>query len=139
MRRRARLGCLVLAATAAAALAVPAASAATAAPVRQGRGKGVGRDRAGQVITRQEAVLEAASGQSYELDGGSVRLPAGTYLVAAQVATGSTSDTLVVRQVRITRSQTITMSAEHGRRVKVSLTGVAGTPDYVGITACLGT
>jgi hypothetical protein len=112
---------------------------AAAAPVQQVRVKVVGLDRSGQVVTRQEAVLEAASGQSYELDGGSVRLPAGTYLIGAQVMTGSASDTLVVRQVRITRSETITMSAEHGRAVRVSLTGVTGTPDYVGITACLGT
>lgn len=31
------------------------------------------------------------------------------------------------------------MSAEHGRTVKVSRTGLTGTPDSVGVTACLGT
>jgi hypothetical protein len=118
--------------------AIASASAASASAATA-RIKVVGIDRNGRQIGRQQATLEASNGQSYTLDGNSLRVPTGTYLVAAAVATGSVSDTLVVRQVRISGSQTIRMSAAGGKLVRLTLTGVSGSPATDQVNACLGT
>ena len=122
----------------AAGLAAPA-SAATAAPAAAVRVKVVGVDRNGHVIGRQQATLEAVNGQSYQVFGNSVRIPAGTYLIGGAVLTGEASETLVVRQVRVTRSETVRLSAAGGKLVRAALTGVSGVPDTTQVTACLGT
>jgi hypothetical protein len=124
-------------------IAIPAAGLAASAPAvastAMARIRVVGIDRNGHQIGQQQATLEASSGTSYTVDGNSIRVPAGTYLVAAPVATGSDSDTLVVRQVRITGSQTIRMSAAGGKLVRLALTGVSGAPANDQVNACLGT
>jgi hypothetical protein len=128
-------------------IAIPAAGLAASAPAiasasasaTTARIKVVGIDRNGRLIGQQQATLEATNGDSYTLDGNSLRIPTGTYLVAAAVATGSVSDTLVVRQVRIRGSQTIRMSAAGGKLVRLALTGVAGSPATDQVDACLGT
>jgi len=110
------------------------AAAATMARIRL-----VGVDRNGHVIRAQPATLEAANGQSYQVNGNSIRIPTGTYLIGGAVTTGSASQTLVVRQVRIRRSETIRLSAVGGRKVRISLTGVSGQPGEEHVDACLGT
>jgi hypothetical protein len=97
-----------------------------ASPAAAARIKVVGVDRNGRQVNQQRATLEAANGASYTIDSNSIRVPTGSYLVAAAVATGSVSDTLVVRQVRITGSQTIRMSASGGKLVRLALTGCPG-------------
>jgi hypothetical protein len=137
MRRYARIAGLICV------IAIPAAGLAASAPAiasaASARIKVVGVDRNGHVVSHQPATLEAASGASYTVEGKSIRVPAGTYLIAAAVATGSVSDTLVVRQVRITGSQTIRMSAVGGKLVRLALTGVSGAPVNDQVNACLGT
>ena len=44
-----------------------------------------------------------------------------------------------MRQVRVTRSETIRLSAAGGKLVRVALTGVTGAPDTTQVGACLGT
>jgi hypothetical protein len=138
MRRFARVaGLLCVIAIPASLLTAPAP--AMASPAAAARIKVIGVDRDGHVVSRQPATLEASNGASYTVDGKSIRVPTGTYLVAAPVATGSVSDTLVVRQVRITGSQTITMSAAGGKLVRLALTGVPGAPANDQVNVCLGT
>ena len=55
------------------------------------------------------------------------------------MGTGSTSQTLVVHQVRIGSSGTLKLRAAGGKLVRAALTGVPGAPDSVAVTACLGT
>ncbi len=123
------------------ALAIPAAGLATSVPAAAAttaRINVVGVDRNGHVIRAQPATLEAADGQHYQVNGKSIRIPLGTYLIGGAVTTGSASQTLVVRQVRITRSDTIRLRAAGGRLVRISLTGVSGPPGDEQVNACLG-
>jgi hypothetical protein len=136
MHRYARVAAALCASallTACLAVAIPAAAATTA------RIKVVGVARNGHVIRAQPATLEAANGQSYQVDGKSIRIQQGTYLIGGAVTTGSASVTLVVRQVRITRSETIRLSAVRGKLVRLSLTGVTGQAGNEQVNACLGT
>jgi hypothetical protein len=124
------------------AVAIPAAGLAAMAAATASatvRIKVAGVDRNGHVISHQAATLEAASGQSYQVDGNSIRIPTGTYLIGGAVDTGSTSETLVVHQVRIARGGTIKLRAAGGKLVRTALTGVPGPPDSVEVNACLGT
>jgi hypothetical protein len=133
MHRYARVAivvCVIAIPAAGLAASMPAAASATAAAAKV-RIKVVGVERNGHVVRTQPATLEAANGQSYQADGQSLRIPSGTYLIGGAVTTGSASETLVVRQVRITRSETIRLSAVGGRLVRVSLTGVTGQPGSV--------
>jgi hypothetical protein len=125
--------CALAIAAAALAVSMPAAAATMA------RIKVVGVDRNGHVIRAQPATLEAASGASYQVDGNAIRIPTGTYLIGGAVTTGSTSETLVVRQVRIARSETIRLSAVGGKLVRMSLTGLRVPPGEEQVNACLGT
>jgi len=124
-------------------VAIPAAGLAASAPAiasaASARIRVVGVDRNGHQVGEQPATLEASNGASYTVDGNTIRVPTGTYLVAAAVATGSVSDTLVVRQVRIAGSQTIAMSAAGGKLVRLALTGVSGAPADDQVNVCLGT
>jgi hypothetical protein len=136
MHRSARVAAAVGAialAVAGLAISMPAAAATTV------RIKIVGVNRHGYVIHAQPATLEAVNGQSYQVDGKPVRIPPGTYLIGGAVTTGSASATLVVRQVRISRSKTIRLSALGGRLVRISLTGVNGQAGDERVSACLGT
>jgi hypothetical protein len=124
------------------AVAIPAAGLAAMAPAAASatvRIKVAGVDRNGNVISHQPATLEAVSGQSYQVDGNSIRIPTGTYLIGGALDTGSTSETLVVHQVRIARGGTIKLRAAGGKLVRAALTGVTGAPDSVTVNACLGT
>ena len=98
-----------------------------------------GLDRNGAVVKALRAVfLSSQSGAFYEsYHGESVRLPRGGYLVGASVPTGNSSETLVVRHVIIRRSGVVTMNAEHGKLVRVALTGVTATSGKQAISACL--
>ncbi len=118
------------------AVAIPAAAAPSSAQLA--KISIVALAHGGQKITRQPAILEAANGASYQYQGKAIRIPDGSYLVAASVQAAG-SDTLVLRQVHIAGSRTIVMNAEPGRPVRISLTGVAGAPASDSITACLGT
>jgi hypothetical protein len=111
---------------------MPAAAATTV------RIKVVGVERNGHVVRDQSATLDAANGQSYQVNGKSIRIPTGTYLIGGAVATGGASQTLVVRRVHIARSETIRISAVGGKRVRISLTGVTGQPADEQVNACLG-
>jgi hypothetical protein len=136
MHRYARVAAAVCA------IALPVAGLATSMPAAAAtavRIKVVGVERNGHVVRAQPATLQAVNGQSYQIDGKSIRIPAGTYLIAGAVMTGSASQTLVVRRVRITRSATIRLSAVGGRLVRMSLTGVSGQPGGDQVNACLGT
>ena len=144
MHRYARVAAVVCAiAIPAAGLAasMPAAAATNAATAtaRTVRIKVVGVQRNRHVVRAQPATLEAANGQSYQVDGQSIRIPPGSYLIGGAVVTGSASETLVVRQVSIRRSETIRLSAVGGRLVRISLTGVTGQPGDEQVNACLGT
>jgi hypothetical protein len=121
------------------AASVPAAAATSAAAAGTVRIKVVGVQRNGHVVRAQPATLEAGSGKSYQVDGQSIRIQPGSYLIGGAVVTGSASETLVVRQVRISRSETIRLSAVGGRLVRISLTGVTGQPGDEQVNACLGT
>jgi hypothetical protein len=136
MHRSARVAAAVGAISLAAAglaISMPAAAAATV------RIKVVGVERNGHVVAAQPATLEGVNGQSYQVSGKSVQIPAGTYLIGGAVSTGTASVTLVVRQVRISRSETIRLSAVGGRLVRISLTGVTGQAGNEQLNACLGT
>ncbi len=121
------------------AASMPAAAATSAATARTVRIRVVGVQRNGQLVRAQPATLEAGTGKSYQVDGQSIRIQPGSYLIAGAVVTGSASSTLVVRQVRINRSGTIRLSAVGGRLVRISLAGVTGPPGDEQINACLGT
>src|SRR5260370_10423779 len=85
----------------------------------------VGRDRTGHVTTQVSAVLLRWTGETYRtFDGQSVTVLPGSYLVGADVPTGTASQSLVVRRVTIRKSETITMDAAHGPLVRGTLTGV---------------
>ncbi len=123
------------------AVAIPAAGLAAMAPAAASttaRVRVVGVDRTGHVVS-QQATLEAVNGASYQISGKSIRIPTGTYLIGGTVQTGSASETLVVRQVRVSRSETIRLSAAGGKLVRAALTGVTGAPDTTQVSACLGT
>ncbi len=134
-----RYGRVAAALCAIAILAAGLATSMPAAAAARARIKVVGVDRNGHVIRAQSATLEAANGQAYQVNGKSIRIPTGTYLIGGAVTTGSASQTLVVRKVRITRSGTIRLSAVAGRKVRISLTGVTGQPGDEQVNACLGT
>ncbi len=62
----------------------------------------VGRDRTGHVTTQVSAVLLRWTGETYRtFDGQSVTILPGSYLVGADVPTGTASQSLVVRRVTI--------------------------------------
>jgi hypothetical protein len=135
MHRYARVAaaaCAIVMSGAGLAISMPAA-ASTMVRIRV-----VGVDRNGHLIGAQPATLDAENGQSYQVNGKSIRIPTGTYLIGGAVMTGSASQTLVVRHVRITRSETIRLSSVGGRLVRISLTGVAGQPGEEQVNACLG-
>ncbi len=112
---------------------MPAAAATTV------RIQVIGVERNGHIVGAQPTTLEAANGRSYQVGGNSIRIPTGTYLIGGAVTTGSAGETLVVRTVRITRSETIRLSAVGGKRVRISLSGVTGQPGDEQVNACLGT
>ena len=125
-------------AAAASAAAASRAGAAAAAAAHMVKVRAIGLDRDGFVVKHLPAVfLNSASGASYQSFGQALRLPTGGYLVGAEVPTGSASETLVVRNVTIRTSETITMNAERGRLVRVSLTGVHASQTAEAISACL--
>ena len=137
--RVAAVVCAIAIPAAGLAASMPAAAATKTATARTVWIKVVGVQRNGHVVRAQPATLEAANGQSYQVDGQSIRIPSGSYLIGGAVVTGSASETLVVRQVRIRRSETIRLSAVGGRLVRISLTGVTGQPGDEQVNACLGT
>ena len=140
MHRYARVAIVVCAsAIPAAGLAASTPAVSATAAATKVRIKVVGVERNGHIVRAQPATLEAANGQSYQIDGQSIRIPRGSYLIGGAVTSGSASETLVVRQVRIGRSETIRLSAVGGRRVRISLTGVTGQPGNEQVNACLGT
>jgi hypothetical protein len=95
-------------------------------------------DRNGAIVPATGTVFLDARRGAYDVYiGSSVRLHRGAYLVGTSVLTGSTSVTLVVRHVTITKSETITMNAEHANLVRVGLTGVTATPGSQTISACM--
>ena len=98
-----------------------------------------GLNRNGHVVSALPAVfLASQSGAFYvSYHGESVRLPRGGYLVGTSVPTGNTSETLVVRHVIIRSSGVVTMNAEHGRLLRVALTGVTATAGNEAASACL--
>ncbi|HEY2641855.1 MAG TPA: hypothetical protein VGI66_18440 [Streptosporangiaceae bacterium] len=123
---------------ASAAAAAPAAVSGLASAMHPVKVRVVGRDRAGHVTIQVSAVLLRWTGETYRTFGGqSVTVLPGSYLVGADVPTGTASQSLVVRRVTIRKNETITMDAAHGRLVRVTLTGVRAVQSAIAVSACL--
>jgi hypothetical protein len=122
----------------AAALSSPAgAGAAAQLTVRL-----TGLNRAGHVVAVPQAEFLSLTGASQLYQGAPVTLSPGTYLVAAEVpaygaAHALTSQTLVVRQLTIRRSETIRLDGRAGKRLTVTLTGVRAQDQILAAGACL--
>src|SRR5260370_10767999 len=121
-----------------AAAGAPAVVGGLASAMHPVKGRVVGRDGSGHVPTQVCAVLLRWTGETYRtFDGQSVTILPGSYLVGADVPTGTASQSLVVRRVTIRKSETITMDAAHGRLVRVTLTGVHAVQSAIAASPCL--
>ncbi|MGO8960591.1 MAG: hypothetical protein ACLQFR_24925 [Streptosporangiaceae bacterium] len=127
-------------------LATAPGMAATAAvpPVATTRPVAVrltGLNRAGHVVSVPQAELLEVNGFATIYQGAPVTVNPGRYIIAAEVPTyaGSTvtSQTLVVRLVRIRKSETIRLDARTGRRLQVVLTGAQAHNQDLAALACL--
>jgi hypothetical protein len=116
---------------------------ASAAPTREVSVRVAGLDRAGKDVSVSQASLVPASGFPYFYQGSSISVPAGRYLVGAEVPTYSgrtiVSETLVVRQLTISSGGTIRLDARHGKLVRVALRGVAASQQSLTAGACMYT
>jgi hypothetical protein len=113
-------------------IAGPAAAAtgAATASARRVTIKVVGIDRSGDQVPVFASVTTMSGAQTSI--GATARLAPGTYLVSADVqnSAGPLTQSLVIRKVRVNRSETITLDARTARRVRVAL-GVPGAADQL--------
>ena len=83
-----------------------------------------------------------AHGAEYQADAhGVIRVPAGSYLVAADIATAGSggheeSHTLIARTVRAAGRTILTLDSRRGRRVSVSLLMPGAQPTLAGAALC---
>ncbi|HEY1621697.1 MAG TPA: hypothetical protein VGG25_29020 [Streptosporangiaceae bacterium] len=139
--RPARLA-LPLAAGLALAGLLPSAAGAVVTPAATVKVKVDGLNRAGKVVSVAPSLISVSSGFRYFSDGGAIRLPAGTYLVGGSVLTYNSSrqavsQTLVVRRVTITKSETVRLDGQHGKLVRVGLAASGATQRSLSVLACL--
>ncbi len=121
---------------------LPSAAGAAVTPAATIKVKVDGLNRAGKVVSVQPSLINVTSGYTYFSAGGAVRLPAGTYLVGGSVPTYNSSrqavsQTLVVRRVTITRSETVRLNGEHGKLVRVGLAVSGAAQQSLTVMACL--
>ena len=139
MSRAAGLGVVFSALVlASAALSGPAgAAAARLVTVRL-----TGLDRAGLVVAVPQAELLKLDGFPTSYQGTAVKVSPGTYLIAAEVPTYSTGDTvtsqtLVFRKIDISKTGTIRLNGRNGKQLTVALTGVKAQDQDLAAGACL--
>lgn len=122
---------------------LPNAAASAAAPAATVKVRVDGLNRAGKVVTVAPSLVNVTDGRTYSSDGAAIRLPAGTYLVGGSVPAynGShqkVSETLVVRRVTISKSETVRLDGRHGRLVRVGLAVSGAAQQSLTAMACLG-
>jgi len=96
----------------------------------------VGIDRAGTQVAVQSSVVPLR-GNAIASSGATYRVPPGTYFIGASVPTAAggnqASDTIVIRRVNVTASQTIKLDARGSKLVSVRLDGKnLGSPVIAG-------
>jgi len=116
-------------------VAVPAASAAPAPAQSLVTVHIIGIDRAGKRVAVQSPVVAGPQGGPVLTGESHGRIAAGTYLFSGVVPTPGASPaapllTLVVRLVRVSHSQTISLDARGGHRLKFAL-NVPGAQDVM--------
>jgi hypothetical protein len=118
-------------------LAVTALPATALASGRMVTMKIVGIDRSGQRVS-VDAFVISTIGTLYLIGGHQVRLPPGTYDVAAVVSApdGTGSATLVSRAVKMTANRTVTLNGRHGALLKVSLNVPGAEQNRQGVALC---
>jgi hypothetical protein len=102
----------------------------------------VGIARNGQVV-KVFADIASLNAPQILTDGHAVRVPVGMHWIGAEVDTPGTgqtiaSETLVMRRVFISRSQTVELSAIGGNPVRVSLDAPGATQTSDEVAVCLG-
>ncbi len=124
-----------------AATTAPASAARPTVSARPVTVRLTGLNRVGHVVSVPGAQLLEVDGSATSYQGLPVTVNPGRYIIAAEVPTYAgrtvTSQTLVVRVVRIRKSETIRLDARAGRRLRVTLTGAHAQDQYLAALACL--
>ena len=140
---RARIQILALGAMLGLSVLSPGAvvSSAAAAPARMVRVRVEGIARTGQLVKLRFATITSANGPPVFVVGSqAVSIRPGRYWVGAEVDAPrpNPSETLVLRSVRITRSETVLLDARPGKLVRFTL-NVPGAADQTDmVKACVG-
>lgn len=129
------------------AIAITTSAAAAAAPVRATSPYRAlftltitGIDRDGTPLSSPNASVYGVNGVSYLSGGSSVKVPAGTYEVAAPIwrpADGD-SQTLVAKTVHVTGNTAVTLNAQGAVPMSASLSGATATQGDQTIELCIG-
>ena len=101
-----------------------------------------GLNRAGLVVAVPQAELLKVDGVPTLYQGTPVKVSPGTYLIAAEVPTYSTgetltSQTLVFRKIAIRKTSTIRLNGRDGKQLTVGLTGAQAQDQDLAAGACL--